>query len=266
MSKLYIVATPIGNMSDMTYRAVEVLKECDLIACEDTRHTQPLLSRYGIKKPLVSYYKHREREGSVRIADAVESGKNVALVSDAGMPCVSDPGAVLVREFMKRGLEYTVLPGANAAVCAAALTGLEGAFTFIGFLPEKKKERRELLARHGNTGAALIVYAAPHDINDVADCLLEALGDRKVYFVKEISKIYERVTAGTLAELREENPRGEYVVVVEPSEEKPADEKEISALVRQLTESGMDRKSAVAETAARLNAPKNLVYKISLRG
>ena len=140
MSKLFIVATPIGNLGDITVRAKKVLAEVDVIACEDTRHTATLLAHLGIKKPLVSYYKHKEKEGSVYLADLVEGGKNVALVSDAGMPCISDPGSILVKEFRKRNLEYTVCPGACAFVSAIALTGVTGAFTFLGFLPEKNKD------------------------------------------------------------------------------------------------------------------------------
>jgi len=264
MSKLYLVGTPIGNMADITFRAVEVLKEVDIIACEDTRHTLPLLQRYGIKKPLVSYYKQKEREGSVYLAELVEGGKNVALVSDAGMPCISDPGAVAVREFMRRGLEYTVIPGANAAVCAAALAGIEGAFTFLGFLPEKSKDRTELIKKHAFTGANLIIYAAPHDVNKIAEFLYSELGERKVYLIKEITKIYERARETYLSSFSEENPKGEYVLVVCPSEEKEISDGDILNALNEKIFSGKDKKTAVTEAAAELSVNKNRVYKLSL--
>lgn len=265
MSKLYIVATPIGNLGDVTYRAVEALSSCDVIACEDTRHTPALLNRFGIKKPLISYYKQKEREGSVEIAELVESGKNVALVSDAGMPCISDPGNVVVREFIKRGLEYTVIPGANAALCAVALTGTEAPFTFLGFLPEKEKDRGALLARHADSGASLIIYAAPHDVNKILDCLHSALGDREVWLVKEISKIYERVSHGTLSSLREENPKGEFVVIVNPAPRAERSDEEIIAALKRRLDGGVDRKTASSEVALSLNVSKNRVYKLSVK-
>lgn len=265
MAKLYVVATPIGNLNDMTYRAVETLRNCDLIACEDTRHTLALLNRYDIKKPLYSYYKQKEKEGSQYLAECVESGKNVALVSDAGMPCISDPGSVLVKEFLNRGLEYTVIPGASAVVCAAALTGVEGPFTFLGFLPEKNKDKLELVSRHKDTGAALIIYSAPHDINKIAQFLYENLGERKAYFVKEISKIYEKVTEGYLSEMREDEPKGEYVIVVEPatSHTDVSDEYIVGAIKEKIA-SGLDKKTACAEVCRELKVGKNRVYKLSI--
>ena len=265
MAKLYIVATPIGNLNDVTFRAVETLRGVDVIACEDTRHTLALLNRYEIKKPLYSYYKQKEKEGSEYIAELVESGKDVALVSDAGMPCVSDPGSVVVKEFLSRGLEYTVIPGASAVVCAAALTGVDGPFTFIGFLPEKAKDRTELLTRHKDTGATLIVYSAPHDLNKIMQILYENLGERRAYFVKEISKIYERVTEGYLSTLREENAKGEYVIVIEPAEKSSeVTDVDIKNALNDKIASGVDKKTAIGAVADLYKVSKNRVYKISL--
>lgn len=264
MSMLYIVGTPIGNLSDITLRAVEVLKNCDYIACEDTRHTMALLNRLEIKKPLISYYKQKEREKSVYIAELVESGKDVALVSDAGMPCISDPGSVVVREFMARNLKYTVIPGPNAAVCAAALVGIDGAFTFLGFLPEKQKEREHILQKHARSGANLIIYSAPHDLNKNLDFLYSVLGDRRAYIVKEISKIYERVTSGTLKTLRDDSPKGEYVIVIEPTTDSEATDEEIINTYERLVGGGMSRRDAVNETVEALNVSKNRVYKLTL--
>ena len=265
MSQLYLVGTPIGNLSDVTLRAVETLKSVDVIACEDTRHTLALLNKLEIKKPLVSYYKQKEKEGSVYLADLVESGKDVALVSDAGMPCISDPGSVVVKEFQKRGLSYTVVPGPSAVVSAAALCGVDGPFTFLGFLPEKAKDKKELLEKHKDTGATLIVYAAPHDVNKIADDLYTFLGDRKCYFVKEITKVFERVTEGTLSSLRDPEPKGEYVVVVGPGEESyEVTDEEIVSYLKEKLSCGMDKKTAVNEATGAFKVGKNRVYKLSL--
>lgn len=264
MSKLYIVATPIGNLSDITLRALETLKSVDIIACEDTRHTLTLLNHYGIKKPLVSYYKHKEREGSIAIAEAVESGKDVALVSDAGMPIISDPGSTLIAEFRKRNLSYTVIPGANAAVSAAALAGIDGPFTFLGFLPEKRKDREIIISKHAETGAYLILYTAPHDLNGLLDDLIILLGDRKGYTVKEITKMFERVSEGKLSELKEDNPKGEYVLIICPEEKNSLTDDEIAAALKSLLSKGVDKKNAVATVSEKYSVGKNRVYKISL--
>lgn len=265
MSKLFIVATPIGNLGDITERAKKVLSEVDVIACEDTRHTATLLVRLGIKKPLVSYYKHKEKEGSEYLADLVEGGKDVALVSDAGMPCISDPGSVLVKEFRKRGLEYTVIPGACAFVSAIALTGVAGPFAFLGFLPEKTKDKLNLVSAHKDTGANLIFYCAPHDLNKNLDFLYSVLGETTVYLVKEITKIHENVKEGKLSVLREENPKGEYVIITEPTEKNEVSEEEIFAFLQAKISDGKDKKTAVKETSEELGVQKNRVYKLSLK-
>lgn len=264
--KLYLVGTPIGNLSDITLRALETLKTVDVIACEDTRHTLALLNKFDIKKPLVSYYKHKEREGTEKIVGLLEEGKNVALVTDAGMPCVSDPGAVLVRSLYERGYEYTVVPGASAVVCAAALSGTEKGFTFLGFLPEKRSAKEQIVATIANLPHTVFIYAAPHDVNDVLGFLYEKLGDREVCIVKEITKIYERVERGTLAKTRVENPKGEFVIGIEPAksaEELPSDEAIIEE-IKSAVLSGIAKKEAVKIVAEKLKIPKNTVYKLSL--
>ena len=189
---LYIVGTPIGNLKDITYRAVETLASVDMIACEDTRHTSVLLKHYGISKPLVSYYKQKEKATSVKIAEALEEGKNVALVTDAGMPCVSDPGAVLVKECRERGIRIESVPGPSAVVTAMAVSGItDGKFAFIGFLPDKNAGRRELLSATSAYALPLVFYAAPHDLKKTLAELLNAYGDRRVTVVKELTKIHE---------------------------------------------------------------------------
>lgn len=264
--KLYLVGTPIGNLSDITLRALETLKSVDYIACEDTRHTLGLLNRYEIKKPLISYYKGKEREGGQKIAALVTQGKNVALVSDAGMPCISDPGSELVAMFAKEGLEYTVIPGPSAVISAVSLIGLDGAFTFLGFLPAKNKDKDKFIAPYIDSPAALIFYAAPHDLNDTLLYLYSALGQRKAYLVKEITKIYENVQTVTLDGTVVENPRGEYVIIVDG---KPQEKKEISAQVliaelKSAVESGVSKKEAAAALSQKYGIAKNAAYKLTI--
>lgn len=263
---LYLVGTPIGNLGDITLRAIETLKTVDVIACEDTRHTLALLNKLEIKKPLISYYRQKEREGSEEITNLLLSGKNVALVTDAGMPCISDPGSILVKKLFESGLSYTVVPGASAFVSAIALTGVIGTFTFLGFLPEKRKDYQALLEQYKCVNTVLLIYSAPHDVNDTIRKCGEILGNRSFYAVKEITKIYEYIIKGRLCETAIETPKGEYVLVIEPNEEseKPIDESSIKETLLSLINSGVNKKDAVKEVALSLNVSKNLVYKISL--
>lgn len=267
MSDLYIVGTPIGNLGDITYRAAEILKTVDAVACEDTRRTLKLLNRLEIKKPLLSYYKHKEREGSERILACLAEGKDVALVSDAGMPCISDPGAYLVREAAKSGFRVTVIPGPSALTAAFALIGSENKFTFLGFLPDKKSDREQLLRRHKGTGADLVFYAAPHDVNDYLEVLYRELGNGKVWLLRELTKIHETVRNGDLASLREENPRGEYVIIVEgkTARSEVSDEEILRVLEAESAIVG-NKKEAIIFTAEKLDVSKNRVYKLSLSG
>ena len=169
---LYFVSTPVGNLKDITLRALEVLKSVDLIACEDTRTSLKLLNHYEIKKPLVSYHKFNERVAGEKLIDELKSGKNVAVISDAGTPIISDPGNVLCKMLIENDLEYTVIPGATAFVPALMLSGLDASkFSFIGFLPEKKKDVEEILSKYKNLDSTLIFYCAPHDIKKTVDVL-----------------------------------------------------------------------------------------------
>ena len=262
---LYLVGTPIGNLGDITLRALETLKEVDVIACEDTRHTLAMLNKYEIKKPLMSYYKQKEKEGTEQIKNLLDEGKNVALVTDAGMPCISDPGSVLVRDLYENGYAYTVVPGVTAITGAAALVGTENGFAFVGFLPEKAKEKKKTIDEVRNLQRPFALYCAPHDVNDTLAFLYGELGSRTVYLVKEITKIYETVTKGTLGEIIVDNPKGEYVIFVEPQdEEKEKTDEEIAALLKKEISAGMDKKTAVKKVTESYDLPKNRVYKISL--
>lgn len=264
--KLYVVATPIGNLGDITVRALEVLKTVDVIACEDTRHTLALLNKYEIKKPLVSYYKHKEIEGCVKIKNLLEEGKNVALVSDAGMPCISDPGSALVRALREENYQYTIVPGACAVVSAVALSGVEGGFAFLGFLPEKKKDVEKILSQYKIVDTNLVIYVAPHDVTNTIKTLYEVLGDRKVYVIKEITKIYESVIVGNLSDVVIDNPKGEYVLVLDRpiiKKEEVTDEILIKEFNKKIAD-GMDKKTAIKAVADRYEISKNYVYKLTI--
>ena len=262
--KLYIVGTPIGNLKDITLRAIETLGAVDTIACEDTRHTLGLLTHYGIKKPLVSYYKPKEREGAERILSALSQGKDVALVTDAGMPCISDPGSLLVREARERGFEVVSVPGPTAATTAFALSGIvKPVFVFIGFMPAKKKDKLSLLSQYEKVDAALLFYCSPHDLGDDLKLLGEVFGARKVSVIIELTKVYESVEEGVLGEISADEARGEYVVIVHApdmiAEEKP--EGSLEEQVQALMAEGIEKKEAIKRVAKRNGVPKDEVYK-----
>ena len=212
---LYIVATPIGNLQEITFRAIETLKLVDYILCEDTRTSKVLLDAYEITKPLKSYHKFNETKASLEIIEDLKQGKNIALISDAGMPGISDPGSILVREVQKEELEYTVISGASALINAFVLSGFETPFTFIGFLPDNNKKRMQLLQSFETTPTTLIFYCSPHSIvEDLAD-MNEILGDRKICVVREISKKFESVSFSSLSTGYTDIVKGEFVVLVD---------------------------------------------------
>ena len=213
---LYLVATPIGNLKDISLRALDVLRSVDEIACEDTRHSLTLLRAYDINKPLVSYHKFNERESGEKLIEKLKQGKNIALITDAGMPVVSDPGNILVKMLLENELEYTIVPGACAFVSALALSGLDASrFCFLGFLPQKAGERKELLEKFKTIEATLIFYSAPHDVVKDVETLYSVLGDRKAVAVKEITKLHEKVERFNLKDGYLNQPKGEYVLLVE---------------------------------------------------
>lgn len=268
MGKLFIVGTPIGNLGDFSPRGVETLQNADYIAAEDTRVTLGLLTHFGIKKPMLSCYKPKEQEKSERIIALLEEGNSVALVSDAGMPCVSDPGSVLVKKCRERGIPVEVIPGCNAAIAAVAASGLEvGRFTFEGFLPVPKKERIERLEIVKNLPHALVFYEAPHKIKQtLADLCAVLGGERQTALCRELTKIHEEVIRGTLEELShyydETDPRGEYVIVVSGAEN-PREEFTIEQavqLARQLAEGGEKLSDACREAAKATGIPKRDIY------
>lgn len=216
--KLYLVATPIGNLGDITLRALETLKQVDFVASEDTRHTGVLLKHFEISKPQIAFHEHNERQAAPRIIQLLEEGKSVALVTCAGMPGISDPGFILVRDAIAAGVEITVIPGASAFVMALVLSGLPvHSFTFRGFPPNKPGKRRHFLEADAESPYTLIYYESPFRLRKLLEDALAVFGDRPAAVAKELTKLYESVRRGRLSELLmnlEENPKGEYVVLI----------------------------------------------------
>ena len=260
---LYIVATPIGNLGEITFRAVETLKEADAVLCEDTRRTAILLNKYGINKPLVSYQKFSEKEKAGYIAERLTKGENLALVSDAGMPLISDPGKILVDELIARGLDYTVISGPCALVNAAVLSGMDlSSFCMCGFLPEKNSERKKYIDRFAFLTSTLIFYSPPHNVRKDLEFLFGALGARRAAAVREISKIHEEVIRGTLGNFPEFTEKGEVVVVGGGAREKESklNALPVAAHVGRYVEEGLSKMEAVKKAAADRKMPKSAVY------
>ena len=265
---LIIVPTPVGNLGDMTLRGLEELRNADVIACEDTRHTLRLLNHFGIKKPLLSCHEHNERERADEIMRRVEEGQRVALVSDAGTPGLSDPGAVIVREAIARGLPFDVLPGANALLPALLIAGIGmESFVFVGFVKGKKDAKLARLAELRNLRETLVFYAAPHHLREDLALMAQGLGDRRAALVREISKLHQERIEGTLASfcdtMPEETIRGEFVCVVEGARETQdeADESDWREEAAALIAAGASTKAAAEEIAARFGVQKNSVKK-----
>ena len=221
---LYIVATPIGNLQDITLRALRILRECDLIACEDTRHTQQLLNYFEIKTPTVSYHKHNERERTNELIAKLQRGTSIALVSDAGMPGISDPGGVLINNAIREQISVIAIPGPSAFVCALAASGLPAEnFTFRGFLPARPSARRTALEGIRDLSETVILYEAPHRIAGLLKDITEVLGhNRRIVIARELTKIHEEFLRGTAAELAEKfmpaDVKGEIVLLIAPPE------------------------------------------------
>lgn len=265
MAKLYIVGTPIGNLGDITFRALETLKSADIIACEDTRHSLALLNHYDVKAKLVAYHKFNETECGQKLIAEIKDGKNVALITDAGMPCVSDPGAILVARCREEGVEVESVPGPTAVATAVALSGIKSTgFIFLGFLPEKTKDRKIALDKVKNAGLPIVLYVAPHDLSKTASALFEILGNRRAYVVREITKLHESVTVTSLASFECEE-RGEIVLIVDAGEEKNDFlDMTIEEHLKAYLDLGMDKKEAVKKVASERGEPKNVVYQIAL--
>ncbi|MDE5896276.1 MAG: 16S rRNA (cytidine(1402)-2'-O)-methyltransferase [Clostridia bacterium] len=264
---IYFVATPIGNLKDITLRALETLKAADVIFCEDTRHTLKLLNAYEIKKPLFSCHKFNEREAAQKMIELSREGKEICVVSDAGMPVVSDPGREVCRIFKEAGQPYTVLPGANAFLCALVLSALPAdRFTFLGFLPEKARDREALLREYETARETLVFHCAPQDADEVIGSLFRVFGDRRACAVREISKIHEESVSFSLAEGLGGEKRGEYVLLVEGARERENPLCLLSARehVAHYMRAGLEKKEALKRAAADRGVSKSALYKETL--
>lgn len=269
--KLYVVGTPIGNLSDFSPRGIETLESVDYIAAEDTRVTLRLLTHFGIKKPLLSYYKPHEAEKSAKILELLHDGNSVALVSDAGMPCISDPGVYLVQRCYEQGIPVESVPCCNAAIAAVAISGIDTSrFAFEGFLPVDKKERRRRLEETAKLPHTLIYYEAPHKLRQTLSDLAEALGgDRSAALCRELTKLHEEVLRGTLTELSAmydaAEPRGEYVIVIEgaaPQQQEAMTIEQAAELARSYADGGMKLSEACKTAAQAAGVSRKELYRL----
>ena len=271
MGTLYIVGTPIGNLEDISLRALRVLKEADLIAAEDTRRTRKLLTHYRIATPLISYFEHSRPARLEVILTALED-KDVALVSEAGMPGLSDPGYRLVKAAVERGVPVVPVPGPSAPVVALAVSGLPtDSFLFVGFLPRRAGERRRLLESLSHQRYTLVAFEAPHRLLQSLSDLVEILGDRQVVVARELTKVHEDIWRGSLSEALAHfealQPRGEFTLVIEGmrgKEREKWDEERVKEMLKELLAEGLGRKEAVKRVAKSSGWPGKEVYALSL--
>lgn len=271
--KLYLCATPIGNLEDITFRVIRTLKEVDLIAAEDTRHSMRLLNHYEIKTPMTSYHEHNKIEKARDLVRKILTGKNIALITDAGTPAISDPGEELVKQAYDAGIEVTSLPGACALITGLTLSGLSTRrFSFEGFLPSDKKERLQILEDLVNDTRTLIFYEAPHRLKKTVKELYETLGDRSITLVRELTKIHETVWKTSLAKSNEAfvstEPKGEYVLIIEGRSFKEIEKEkqnlwEETSILEHMNiylKQGLDKKEAMKSVAKDRGISKREVY------
>jgi len=275
--KLYIVGTPIGNLRDITIRALDTLKECDMVAAEDTRVTLKLLNHFEIKKPLISYHKYNEKDKSADILELAKEGKNIALVSDAGMPGISDPGSILIERAVAEDVPFEVIPGATAVITALVYSALDTtSFTFRGFFPRENKEREALFADIENYKDTLIFYESPYRIVQTLQYIKDRLGNRRIAICREITKLYESIFRGTVEEayefFNENSPKGEFVLVLEGKTLEEIDREERATWEHMTIEDhivmemkqGHSKKEAIKLVAKARGMAKNDVYKYSI--
>ena len=271
-AKLYVVGTPIGNLGDMSPRAVKTLSECDFIAAEDTRVTSKLLNFFEIKKPLISYFEHNKKEKGILIIDRILAGESCALVTDAGMPAISDPGEELVALAHEKGIKVESVPGPSAVITALAVSGMpSGRFTFEGFLSVNKQSRREHLESLKNEARTMIFYEAPHKLLNTLKDMVEYFGDREITAVKELTKLHETVfkttLCGAVSYFEENAPKGEYVLILAGKKE---EEKtvftldEATKIARDLIKNGQKSSDAAKEAAKITGLKKGDIYKAIL--
>jgi 16S rRNA (cytidine1402-2'-O)-methyltransferase len=269
--RLYLVATPIGNLEDITYRAVRVLGEVDLIACEDTRQTRKLLDHYAISRPTISYHEHNEAKRAAELAERMSAGATVALVSDAGMPLVSDPGYRLVRAAIAAGIPVEPIPGPSAALTALAGSGLPtDTFHFAGFLPAKSGQRARALEALKEEPATLIFYEAPHRVLETLEAIAQVLGPRPVVAARELTKVHEEFLRGTAAEVQAQlaargSIKGEFTLLVGKAVAPAPDDTPVGEAVEELVRAGAARMDAIKQVARRRGLSKREIYEQALR-
>jgi 16S rRNA (cytidine1402-2'-O)-methyltransferase len=274
MSKgiLYIVSTPIGNLEDITLRALRVLKEVDVVAAEDTRHSLKLLSHYGISKPLISYWGEKEKVKAEETVRKLNAGQSVALISDAGTPGISDPGGVLIKRAIEEGIEVVPIPGPSAMVAALSLSGFSTiGFVFLGFLPPRHAQREKILRELSFEKRTLVFYEAPHRIRETLADMADIFSQRKAVVVKELTKLHEQTIRGTIGEvlalMEEMKIVGEYVIVVEGRpEDRALSREDALAEIRSLMKKGLGRKEAVKRVAEEYGLSRKELYDLSLSG
>lgn len=264
--KLYLVATPIGNLNDMTFRAIQTLKDVDLIAAEDTRQTMKLLNYFNISKPLISYHRHNEDVKTEGLINEILGGKNVAIVTDAGTPAISDPGEVIVRDAIKNEIDVIPIPGACALINAVIASGLSTKeFSFYAFLPLNKKLRKEKIEEIKEDGKTAIIYEAPHRLINTLNELLNELGNRNVVVAKELTKIHETFIRGNILEVLDkiQNPKGEYIIIIEGQKikkENKLNELTLEEHYRYYENMGLEKKEIIKKIAKDKNVNKNEIY------
>ena len=266
--KLYVVATPIGNLDDITLRAINILKSVDIIIAEDTRHSLKLLNHLEISKPLISYHRHNEEIKADGILDKIEEGNNIALISDAGTPIISDPGEVIVKEALERNIEVVPIPGACAIITALMAAGVNTrSFTFYGFLSINKKLRNKELEEIKNNRNTIILYEAPHKILNTLKDLENYVGERKIVLARELTKIHEEFIRGTIKEVEEKinTPKGEYVIIIDEDKEIQNEENELNNLsleehYKYYEKLALDKKEIIKRIAKDRGVPKNEIY------
>lgn len=268
--ELYIVATPIGNLDDITLRAIKILKEVDIIAAEDTRHTLKLLNHLGLSKPLISYHRHNEEIKTDELINKLKEGKNIALVSDAGTPVISDPGGEIVKIAIQNNIKITPIPGACAAITALVASGIDAKeFTFIGFLPQNKKNRCEKLEQIKNAENTTILYEAPHKLIKTLQDLKPILKDRVVVLARELTKIHEEYIVGTIEQIEEKlrSPKGEYVILIDKNQKtkqeiklEELNEMPLEAHYEYYKDKGLNKKEIIKQIAKDRNVNKNEIY------
>ena len=270
--KLYLVATPIGNLEDITLRALRILKEVDYIAAEDTRNTLKLLNHFEIKKPLISNHRHNEEDRENSLIEKLKEGKNIAVVSDAGTPGISDPGEVIAKRAIEENIEVIPIPGACAAINALIASGLNTKeFVFFGFLPLNKKLRKEKLEEIKNENKTIIIYEAPHKIKDSLNDLKNVVGDRKIVLARELTKIHEEFIRGNIDEIIEksENLKGEMILLIEGNNEinneNILNDLSLEEHYNVYEKQGLDKKEIIKKIAKDRGVNKNEIYQYFLK-